>query len=186
MGLNEVKKEILEAARKDAENILKQGREEEKKLLKDAEHSIKLLDDKQKKELAQLKEDIERKELSTAKSESKAIVMAVKKEMIEKVFEQVKKEISMLDDNERSEIIKKLLMIAKQELQVKYIYCRSQDLKFIPNDLVALEKPILGGIIVENTDKTIKMNLSFDTMLEELRQANMQELNTILFENAKA
>ena len=40
---------------------------------------------------------------------------------------------------------------------------------------------MIGGIIAENGEKTIRVNYSFETLLESVKEAELQNISKILF-----
>ncbi len=180
MGLDELKQELLKKAEDEAKNLIAQGREEEKKIIKEVEEKIitykSAVEDDLKKEIIIM----EKKIIASSELEVKRTILQTKKELIETVFDQLKQKIRKLDDDKREEHLKKLIKKIKNEIEISRIYCKETDMKFI-KDFESKNTDIIGGIIAENNDGTIRIDYSYETILEEVREKYMQEIAKILF-----
>lgn len=185
MGLEKVKDEILDKAKKDAEQIIRKAKEEEMLIIKEAEQKIKDMMEAAEQEISKLLETMKSKEMASIQLESKKMLLEAKKEAINQVFADVRKKFKALSNKKKEQYIKKLLDKAKTEINVKHIYCSKEDSKFVKDLLKSgvevNEVAILGGIIVENEDKSMRVDYSYETLLNNVKEVYLQDIAKILF-----
>ena len=177
MSLTEVKEDILASARQKAE----QQRKETLKMI--AEIKAKAKDEaKQNQEaIAQktklLLASIEQQELALARSESKRILLDNQKVSLDKVMQNLQEEIAKLAPKKREQMCSRLLKKAQKELDTKYVYTNEKDKKSITGNIITQKNAdILGGIIAENKDGTVRVNYSFETLVEEIRKKELPKI----------
>jgi len=180
MGLDQVKEEIISKAKQEADVLLKEGKDEAARIMKDAEEKAKQSKAKIELELEKLQESIKKKEIAASELEIKKMFLEEKKKAVENVFSEVRKKINDLSGNKREEHIKKLIEKAKKELDVKYIYCSKKDVNLI-HDFEAIEEDISGGVIAENENRDVRVDYSYETLLESIKEKYLQELGKLLF-----
>lgn len=180
MGLEAVKEEVLGSAKEQESAMIAEAKKEAGRLMKDAESRIGALKEKSDAEAKKAIEIIKRQAVASAELEAKKMLLEAKKEMIEKVFAEARKKIDGMDEKKREAMLKKLLEKAKSELKVEYVYCSKKDAKFL-KDSGTETAGITGGIIAENKETTIRIDYSFETLLESVKDFEMQNINKILF-----
>ena len=180
MGLEAVKEEVIRQATEQETAMIAEARKESGKLMREAEKKIDEMKEKSDLETKKMIETMKRQALSSAELESKKTVLEAKKQIIESVFAEVKKRLENLDEKKRESLAKKLTERAKKEMEVEYIYCSRKDVKLL-KDMKVEPINIIGGIIAENKDKTIRIDYSFETLLETLKESELQNINKILF-----
>jgi len=180
MGLETVKEEIIRNAKEQESSILAEARKEASRIMKEAEMKVQEFEQKSESESKKQADAIKKQAMASAEMESKRIILEAKKQAIEKAFEEAGKSIENLDDRKRDSCIKSVLEKAKKEIDLAYVYCNKKDAKFLKGVKVE-NADILGGIIAENSDRTIRVNYSFETLLESIKDAEMQSINKILF-----
>ena len=180
MGLEAVKEEVIRQATEQETAMIAEARKESGKLMREAEKKIDDMKEKSEMETKKMMETIKRQALSSAELESKKMVLETKKQIIEAVFAEVRKRLENLDEKKLESLVKKLTERAKKEMEVEHIYCGKKDAKHI-KDMKVEQINIIGGIIAENKDKTIRIDHSFETLLETLKESELQNINKILF-----
>lgn len=180
MGLEAVKEEITRNAKQQESAMIAEARKEANKIMKEAEAKVEELKAKTEAETKKATEAIKRQALVSAEMESKKMVLEAKKQIIENVFSEAKKKLEALDDKKREELIKKLLEKAKKELEIAYVYCNKRDIRFVKGLTVEVAD-IAGGLIGENKDKTIRLDYSFETLLDTINEKELQTINKLLF-----
>lgn len=180
MGLEKVKEEIISKAKQEADVLIKEGRDEAERIMKNVEEKIKEKKGEIYLELKKIKESINNKEIASSELGIKKMFLEEKKRAVENVFSEVRKKIETLSDKKREEHIKNLIEKAKEEIDVKYIYCNNQDKKFI-QDFEVKEGEILGGVIAENEGRDVRVNYSYETLLEGIKEHYLQDLGKVLF-----
>ena len=154
---NAVVKSILAEAEQKAKEIVREGSRQADKIKKDSE----------KQSLQNQKDFLEQ--------EKKANKELLKKEVSKSCIELKKKTI-----------LKKLLTQALKEMDnAKYFYSNEDDKKIIksinPNLSFADLVNTAGGFILENKDKTVRINNTFEVLMYKIRERETNEVNSILF-----
>jgi len=180
MGLEKVKDEILNNANREASRIKEEANNEVKKAMDDSEQRVNSYRNKANEDAKSIIESMKTKEKASAELELKKLNLDAKKALIEKVFVNAKNKICKLDENKRKEMIKKLLEKSIKELEIKSVYCNKIDAKFIQGFDVKVEN-ILGGIIAENDDGSVRVNYSYDSLLQSVRENSLKDVAKILF-----
>jgi V/A-type H+/Na+-transporting ATPase subunit E len=180
MGLEKVKEEVLSKAKQEAEKLLADAQSEAKRIKKEREKQLDSLRKDAEARLASQREEATAKAVSSAELEAKKEMLNARKEIIREVFDNVKESLRALPTSTRKVHIAKLLEMAGKELDIAKVYCAEADLKNI-SGYPSEKADILGGIIAENKEGTIKVDLSYDTLLEEVYKDSLKEVSEALF-----
>ncbi len=177
MGLDELKKDILETAKKEVARIQEQTNQQLKAI---EQESVKTLS--KRKGVLEHEFEIEAKRLEQKETElikSNAVNQSLvrKRELIDLAVDEAK---ALLEENAKTHV-KKLLERAQKELPVARVYCRKADREYIKGFDVST-KEIDGGIVVENQDGTISIDYTYNTTLLHLKEKHLQEIVKVLFE----
>jgi len=184
MGLETVKDEIIRDAKNQEESLIGEGRKETVRLMNEAEKKLAEMSQNSAQETKRMAEMIKKQELASAELENKKMLLEAKKELIDQVFNGVQKNFEGLDKKKREEYMNKLLEKCKKDIDVENVYCNKKDLDLAKN-LNAEPDDIIGGIIAENKEKTIRVDYSFDSMLQNMKENELQSINKILFGDNK-
>src|SRR3989338_11383786 len=180
MGLESVKEEVIRNAKEQASSMLAEARKEAGRIMKEAEAKAEEMKAKSEAETKKLTDTIKRQELASSELDSRKLVLDARKQAVDNVAAEARKRLEALDDRSREAYVKKLLDRSKKELDVAYIYCSTKDLKFVKGTETIITE-MLGGIIAENGEKTIRVNYSFETLLESVKETELQNISKILF-----
>lgn len=180
MGLEEVKEDILSNAKEQANSIIAEARKEANRIMREAEKKVEDMEERNEAYTKKMLDTIKRQELASAELENKKMLLDAKKQVIENVFIEAGKGIENLDDKKKEVYIKKLLERAKKDIEPAFIYCNKKDVKFLKGHNIEAAN-IIGGIIAENNDRTIRVDYSFETMLQSIKENELQNINKILF-----
>jgi len=180
MGLEAVKDEILNSAKEHSNSLIAEARKEASRIMKDAEKKAEASREKSEAETKKMMDVIKRQELAAAELENKKMLLESKKQVIESVFAEARARLEKLDDKKREDYIKKLIEKIKNEIQAEHVYCSKKDAKFVKG-FDANPIDIIGGLIAENKERTIRVDSSFDTMLESIKEKELQGINKLLF-----
>lgn len=180
MGLETVKEEIISNAKARAASIVQEVRKEAHRITKETESRIEKMKQDKEAETKKLFDAIKSQELASGELESKKMLLEAKKEMIEKVFAQANKRLVNLEDKKMEAYIRKLVDRARNEIGIGYIFCSKKDAKFI-KDFTVEPVNIIGGIVVENKEKTVRIDYSFETMLQSIKENELQSISKLLF-----
>jgi V/A-type H+-transporting ATPase subunit E len=183
MGLEQVKKEILEHAEKEADAILKTANSEARELINEAIKKAEEYREKATQNAEKTMNSIEKMEIAATRLEIKKQLLDKKKDIIENIFAKAKEKISDMPQKDRDVYVTKLIEKAMKETDVKYVYANEKDSKAVKRfkGIEFIECDIMGGIIAENNDKTIRVDYSFEELLNGLKERSLQDLAQILF-----
>ena len=180
MGLEEVQKEILAKAKTDAGRVLAEAFAEADRLRKESQQQFKDYTKQREAEKQKSLEMLERMHRAQLQTEMKMHLMDARRKWIENTFGEVRKKLKNLPDKQRKEHLQKLLKRAANEIDVGTVYCAPTDKKAITGYTVK-ENEMLGGLIAETSDRTVRVDYSYETMLAQLQENKLAELNKILF-----
>ena len=184
MGLDHVKKEIIDHAEEEAKHIVGAAKEQVKKDT-DASHGIAdafeaEVDAALKKEL----DALDKRYYASMQLLSKKVLLQKKKELLEELFQEFSASLAKMPKAEKTKILQTLVDRAKKQCAIGKIYCAAQDVSIVKGFFPAVEqKPLVGGIVAESKDGNYRFDYSFDTMLNQLQERKLQEVYALLFSN---
>jgi V/A-type H+-transporting ATPase subunit E len=167
---------IKEEAEKEAEKIIAEAKGEADEILRRAK-------DEAEKEAERLR----RQEISSVKLEMKRQMLNKQKEILEAVFEALKQRIQDMDLETKRKITTALLKNNANAGMVVYSNKKDEDMvKSIIQELQIDVKyggnlECLGGVVLESEDGEVRLNLTFDELLNQLYEQKMSEVAKILF-----
>lgn len=180
MGLEAVKDEIIRTAKEQEASMLAEARKEANKTQREAEKKVEEMKEKNEVETKKMLDMLKKQEVASAELENKKMLLEGKKQVIESVFANAKKKLENLDDKKRENYLKKLIEKTKKDIELEHIYCSKKDAKFLKGfNIQTID--IIGGLIAENKDKTIRVDYSFEAMLQNIKENELQTINKILF-----
>ncbi len=180
MGLEEVKEEIIRNAKEQEAALIAEARRGAGRIAKEAEKKIKEMEERIEAGIKKTADSIKKQEIASAEMENKKMLLDEKKNIIGAVFVDAKKRLQSLDDKKREAYIRKLLEKTINDIEVAYVYCNKKDVRFV-KDLKALPADITGGLIAENKEKTVRVDYSFETMLQSIKENELQNISKLLF-----
>jgi V/A-type H+-transporting ATPase subunit E len=158
---------ILEEAEADAERILEERRE-----------AVERRIDQEREQ-----------ELSSAQLEAKQERLEARRDALDGVRDAVEERIAGLEED-REELTRALLEAASEEFgdgDVR-VYGRGDDHELLESILAdydgyewAGERDVLGGVIVESEASRIRVNSTFDSILEDVWEENLRDVSETLF-----
>ncbi len=179
MGLDEVRKEIREQARFEAEKIVHDAQEQLKLQKEASKEQLSLYQTTKRKETDQRLSLLERQETVAANLAVKRLIFEKKKELLLEVSTLTKKKLAQMDNKK---IIAKLVSKAEQELSIATIYCNAKDAPSVPSKYKTMvSNDINGGIIAENSEKTIRVDYTYDTLFSRAFDIELQNIAPLLF-----
>jgi V/A-type H+-transporting ATPase subunit E len=175
------------------ENIQKEGKEKITIILHDAEmQAAQILQSKQKtidetavkKRQEQEKQTnlLKTQEASSVEIEVKKIRLNAEKDILTQTYQECLKALSTLP---HEKILSVLLKKAQQELpEAAYVYSNSRDepiVRTLTNIPYGGSIDTLGGIIVENKEKNLKLDYLYETIAELVWERSLKEIAKKLF-----
>ena len=182
MGLDSVLQEITKEGRVKAEEIRQEAEREAERILKEAEREIEEMLERARQEAEREAERRKRQEISATNLEVKRRLLTKKKEVLDEVLERLREKIANLPDKERRELLKTILQ--KHGDKGVRVYCSEKDqkdVKRISKLEVAGTIDCIGGVIIENEDGSIRLNYTFDEILQQVYDKNIKEVSERLF-----
>ena len=192
MTLDTVAEDIREQARARAEEIHEEAGADAEELLAEAEADAgeireEILGDADR----QIEQEREQR-LSSAKLEAKQERLEARRDVLQSVRDAVEDEIASLEGDDREELTRALLDAAATEIDSEEgveVYGRADDGALIESILAdydgfsyAGEYDCLGGVIVESQESRVRIKNTFDSVLEDVWEANLREISDRLFE----
>lgn len=182
MGLQDVKKRIVEEAETQAKLLMSSADAELKNIEGSVKKEVQEYESELKRNAEILVNRAERKEHAAAEFEGKRMLLDVKKAAIETVMQEARKRLQKLSSVERKELVEQLMNKAGKEIDVKKVYVNAKDMPTLKGrSITIVEKSMLGGLIAETGDGEISIDFSFEMLLEQLQQEHLREISEVLF-----
>ncbi|MBI2145232.1 hypothetical protein HYU18_02810 [Candidatus Woesearchaeota archaeon] len=185
MGLEKVKQEILEKARQEAGSIIEAATSESKAIVRAAEKQANEGEEVAEKEFQKASESMKKREAASADLELQKQMLAAKSELIEQVFIEARKMLGSLPDKKREAHIASLIDLAKREMPVSSLRCSTRDARIVESKAGKLriirEEGMLGGIIAESSDGRLRVDYSYESLLEQVKVRVLGDVARELF-----
>jgi V/A-type H+-transporting ATPase subunit E len=192
MSLDTVVEDIRDEARARAEEIRSEGEERAEEIVSEAERDADDIRHQAERDAERTIEQEREQKLSSAKLEAKQQRLDARREVIQDVRDDVKSDIAAIDGDERVELTRTLLDAAAEEFEdvdsVSVHGCADDEelLETIleEHDGFEVGEPIecLGGVTLESDASRVRVNNTFDSVLEEVWDDNLREISARLFE----
>lgn len=182
MGLEKIKEEILQKAAAAEKSILAEVATKVEGIKKKSNEKIVQLEQETSQKLQAEIKTIENRENSLANIEAQKMHFSARKEIMDKVYHETFEKIKKIPKKEREAIIKKLLEMAKNEIDVSVVYANSIDKDFIDTNLTVKPLDTDGGIICETKDGSVRVDYTFASIFQNLREKTIKEVSKILFD----
>ena len=184
MALDSVKMEISKSAEASAAAIKAEADAEIAKIMAEADAQIAVIEENEKKRLEEAIERLGRQEISSAELESKKIVLAKKKEILEKAFDGALASLENAPADKKLEQYKQMVNASKDVIKKPKAYLAPGD-KFTAEELgvssVAVDGRITGGIILEDEEGDVQIDMQYRTILQTIWDREIKSLSDILF-----
>ena len=192
MSLDNVVSDIRDEAHARAEEIRQDGERRAEEIVDDAETDAEELLEAREEAVERQIEQEREQAVSGAKLEAKQERLEARRDVLEDVRERVETELRELPDDKREELTRALLEEAAAEFEGDAsvaVYGRADDRELI-EDLVADhdgfeyggEHDCLGGVVVDSTDSRVRVNNTFDSVLEDAWEDSLKNVSDVLFD----
>jgi V/A-type H+-transporting ATPase subunit E len=193
MSLDTVVEDIRDEARARAEEIEAEADEEAEAILAEAEADAERIRNEREAAVESTIEQEREQRLSSAKLEAKQERLEARRDVLGEVREGVEAAIADLDDDSREELTDELLSGAVEEFSDDAeldVFGRADDEDLIESLLeesdrdgsYAGEVDVLGGVVVESEGSRIRVNNTFDSILEDVWEDELGDISDRLFE----
>ncbi|QHS16854.1 V-type ATP synthase subunit E [haloarchaeon 3A1-DGR] len=191
MSLDTVVEDIREEARARAEEIREEADAEAEEIIAEAEADADRI---REQKLAEVERQIEREceqTLSSAKLEAKQERLGARRDVLEDVRADVEAAIADLDDDRRRELTETLLEATLAEFDDDadvVVATREADLDLLEELLEDRDAEVgdpvdcLGGVVGESDSSRVRVNNTFDSVLEDVWDDELKNLSERLFD----
>ncbi len=182
MGLEVVVEDVLAKGKSEAEEIKREGQEEADAIIARAERDAQVFLEEMRDQTIDQIERRKRREEASAHLEVKRRILNAKKQILDELYVEAIKALGQLPESEREELIKNLL---KSTAEFTRVYANAQDEPLVRKNTAlqyAGNISCTGGVLLENEDGTIVRDLTFDAMLDDVRDGSVKKVAETLFE----
>jgi V/A-type H+-transporting ATPase subunit E len=182
MGLENVVNDILEQARAEVSTVNSEADVETAAIINAANEEKKKMVEIRQAEIDARIEIMHKQEMSSAHLEIKRATLNAKKAVLDKVFQSAKDAISSMPSEKNVTLLKAIL--DKYGTSGTRVYSNGRDAKLVQEmtDLTYMDEiDCIGGIIIENDDGTVRLDYTFDTILNNVSEQTLKQISDILF-----
>jgi V/A-type H+-transporting ATPase subunit E len=191
MGLEAVVQDIQEKGRKEVEAIRTDSQAEVKEILIAAQARVEELKMAAEQEIQAHIERMMAQEDSAANLIVKRQLLNAQKEVLDQIYGATLQALAGLPKSFHRDILSGLLYQAAREVGTGAIHTNERDSSLV-KELIAQDRTlsgfhmggtvdIVGGLVVENADKTMKIDLSYRTFLDRIWETGLKDAADILF-----
>jgi V/A-type H+-transporting ATPase subunit E len=192
MSLDTVVEDIRDEARARAEEIREDAEAEGDRIVAEAEDDAEeILAERERAVERQIEQEREQA-LSSAKLEAKQQRLEARRDVLEDVHDRVEQAVADIDGDEREELTRALLDAAAEEFDADdsvAVYGAPQDEALLTEILADYEgftldgeRDCLGGVVVESESSRVRVNNTFDSILEGVWEDELKEISSRLFD----
>jgi V/A-type H+-transporting ATPase subunit E len=192
MSLDTVVEDIRTEAQERREEILAEAETEAEAIIEeaeaDAEATVAQAEAEVEEEIAQERDQA----ISSANLEAKQRRLEARRDGLATVRSEVESAIADIDGEQRAELTRSLLDAAATEFEDDVpvrVYGRATDEPLLEDILseydgweYAGERECLGGVIVESDESRVRVDNTFDSVLEEVWEDELKTVSSILFD----
>lgn len=192
MSLERVVEDIKSEAVEQAEQIREEAEDEAERIVEDAEAKADRIREEAEREVARQIDREREQRLSSANLEAKQGRLEARRDALAEVRKRVEDAIADLPAEEREELTRALLADAAAEFEGAdsvAVYARPSDTDLVEDILEEYdgfsldgEYDCLGGVVVESEAGRLRVNNTFDSVLEDVWEDNLKTLSDTLFE----
>ena len=192
MSLETVVEDIRDEARERAKEIRSDAESRADEIVADAEADAEEIRSDAEAEAEREIEREREQRLSSAKLEAKQMRLEARRDALEDVRETAEEEIAAIDGDDREELTRALLDAAAEEFDADSdvsVYGRADDEDLISDILddydgyeYAGEHDCLGGVVVESETSRVRVNNTFDSVIDDVWENNLKEISARLFD----
>ena len=182
MGLEEVVGDILAAGRSQSEAMLGEARAERDRILSEAREKARLQKEARLREAVQAASQLRARELAAAELEVKRARLEMERALLDEVDARSRERVAALPRQEDEALLS--AMLARSAIPGYRLYSASRNEAFLrarSSVPYAGRVECLGGFVLESPDGTVRVDLTYDTLLREVGDRMLREIYGILF-----
>ncbi|MFH2021505.1 MAG: V-type ATP synthase subunit E family protein [archaeon] len=180
MGIEEVRKEILAGAKAEAKKLLQEGEKEAKALVDVADSKLKNRQKELTTEATHIIEEYKVRSAAERASAERKEKLAMDKRALEEVFSDAKQKLTSMSIKKREQLLVKMLERSRKKFAFSRIYASKEDAKFLKKFNV-VPHDLQGGVILENEDGSVRVDLSYASMLGAVREESLAQITKKLY-----
>ncbi|MFB6167353.1 MAG: V-type ATP synthase subunit E [Haloferacaceae archaeon] len=190
MSLETVVEDIREEAREEAAAIREEGEARAEEIISEAEADAERIHEEARREAEQQIEREREQAVSSAKLEAKQDRLEARRDALQEVRAAVEERVASMAGERREELTRALLANAAEEFEGAdaSVYCRPDD-EALVSGLVdefdglahAGETDCLGGVIVESEASRVRVDNTFDSVLDDVWEDSLKDVSDRLF-----
>ncbi|OYR40873.1 MULTISPECIES: V-type ATP synthase subunit E [unclassified Halorubrum] len=191
MSLDTVVEDVRDEARARAEEIREAAESEADEIVAEAEADAERIREERLAEVDRQIDQEREQTLSSAKLEAKQERLGARRDVLEDVHDDVEAAIAGLDDDRRRELTETLLDASLAEFDGDAdvaVYTRAEDVELLEelvadrNAEVDGEVDCLGGVVAESDTSRVRVNNTFDSVLESVWDDELKNISERLFD----
>ena len=191
MSLDTVVEDVRDEARARAEELREAADAEADEIIAEAEADAERIRDERLAEVDRQIEQEREQTLSSAKLEAKQERLSARRDVLEDVYDDVEAAIESLDDDRRRELTEALLDATLAEFDADddvAVYTRAEDVELLEelvadrNAQVDGEIDCLGGVVAESDTSRVRVNNTFDSVLDAVWDDELKNISERLFD----
>ena len=191
MSLDTVIKDIREEAHARADEITDKAETRAQEIIDEAEADAERIHNEREAEVEQQIEQEREQTLSSAKLEAKQERLSARRDVLQEVRERVESELAAMGGDRREQLTRTLLEASLDEFEAETIavYGHPDD-EALLTELISEydraeyggETEVLGGVIAESETADVRVDNSFDSVLDSVWDGGIKQLSDQLFE----
>lgn len=182
MGLENVVNDILEQAKSEVATIEAEAQDEADAIINEVKAKAKTIITESQ---AEVEANIQRRlkqEKSSAQLEIKRAALNAKKDVLDSVYLSAREAISSFPPDKNASMLKTILdMYGSDGTRV---YSNGKDAKLVQEmtDLTFMgEIDCIGGLVIENDDGSVRLDYTYDRILDDVSEQTLKPVSDILF-----
>ncbi len=189
MGLENVVSDILKSAKADVSAIEADRDSEVSSIVEEAKRTGERITGEKVASAEEEATRIRKQELSGANLEVRRMMLNTRKEILDETQKQTTERLRELDPEP---LIRSLIRAHSGDATRVYSSRQDQPVveglcdELLESKLTKLEYvgniDCIGGIVLENEDETVRLDYTFDTILNEVSERSMKQISGILFD----
>jgi V/A-type H+-transporting ATPase subunit E len=190
MSLETVVEDIREDAREEAAAIRNEGEARAEEIISEAEADAEQIHEEAEREAERQIEREREQAVSSAKLEAKQERLEARRDALQEVRAAVEDRVASMEGERREALTRALLANAAEEFEGAdaSVYCTAADADLV-DELVgefdgfdrAGEVDCLGGVIVESESSRVRVDNTFDSVLDEVWEDSLKDVSDRLF-----
>ncbi|PIZ55047.1 hypothetical protein COY28_02120 [Candidatus Woesearchaeota archaeon CG_4_10_14_0_2_um_filter_57_5] len=185
MGLDKLAAALGDEARKEATALVDAAREEASRIAENAQQQIAQANAQADAEMKRAATEMERQEIAAAELEGKDLVNQAKRRLIDDTRAAALDTLATMPKEKKAQLYQDLLDRAQDTMKLASVFCAQKDLELVKG-LKGVAKssvtatPIRGGLVMEDNDGSVRLDVSFESLVQEAMEQRMADVAGVL------